>query len=200
MLSIPYHYITNCNWRFSEVTVHDSVAMVTGDLFMLRHLQFLIRVDAKLTFEQVILSNPVLMRQGSELIKTGSFVISRTNSRGRHRWQTGPQIKLYYHPSVKALCLSTWVLSHYSVHSTAAVQCYFFMTHWEYSDTTTHLCFSQLEVWNKGEHKSLLVVGLLGLSQSSPLGKANVCQSRRINHQYKCYKCLPNRTVWLQQD
>lgn len=42
-------------------------------------------------------------------------MISRTNSRERHRRQTGLQIKLYYHPSVKAASLTTRVLCHYSV-------------------------------------------------------------------------------------
>lgn len=68
--------------------------MVTGDLFMLRGLCFLTRIIVKLMLEQVILSNPAMMRQGSELIKTGSFVISRSKSIEHHRRQAGLQITL----------------------------------------------------------------------------------------------------------
>lgn len=74
-------------WAETEVSVkslHDSVTMVTGDLFMLRGFCFLTGIMVKLMLEQVILSNPAMMRRGSELIKAGSFVIW---SRDRHRRQ-----------------------------------------------------------------------------------------------------------------
>lgn len=106
-------------------------------------------------FKQVILSNPVMMRQGPELIKTGSCVISRTNSRERRRRQTGLQIKLYYH--VKAASSNTWVLSHYSVPIRAQQLC----------GVTV---FGALGIQQHNQTTLFLVVGLINLTHPSPSG------------------------------
>lgn len=85
--------------------------MVTDDLFMLRGFCFLTRIIVKLILEQVILSNPAMMRQGSELIKTGSFVISRNERREHHRRQAGLQRPLL--SSFRTFC-EGWLFEHLS--------------------------------------------------------------------------------------
>lgn len=88
-------------------SLHDSVTMVTGDLFVLCGLCFLTRIIVKLMLEQVILSNPVMMRQGSEIIKMGSFVISSSKSREHHRRQAGLQTTLL--SSIISFCKSCFL-------------------------------------------------------------------------------------------
>lgn len=127
------------------------------------------------------------MRQGSELIKTGSFMISRTNSRERHRRQTGLQIK--QHPSVKAASLNTWVLSHYSVPIRAQQLCSVTFL-WHTGNTATQPATFVSSGWFNWPVSVLTI------------GGANVHQNRRTSYQYEgelmpSKTGSPNRTMYL---